>query len=176
MTVHKIYVDSRAAAEGDASDFVWAPDRPLSVGKCRAFIDSVHMPITWGSITDYNKFLYVAEEMPAFTILPTQAKVYLRENGIDRVATLAASIVPPYNGQGLAQALATALGAGYTTSFTAAAGTLGTISIASATPFVILSRASLLQLPTFAGSPLVHSNLQDASNILGTTTADTTTL
>ncbi len=57
MTVHKIYVDSRAAKEGTASDFVWAPDRPLSVDKCRAFIDSVHMPITWGTITDNNKFL-----------------------------------------------------------------------------------------------------------------------
>ena len=176
MGVHKIYVDSRAAKEGTASDFVWAPDRPLSIGNCRAFIDSVHMPITWGTITGYNKFLYVAEEMPAFTVLPTQAKVYLRENGVDRVVTLAASIVPPDDGPGLAQALANALGAGFTTSFTAVAGTLGNITIASATPFVVLSRASLLQLSTFAGSPLVHSNLQDASNILGTTTVDATTL
>ena len=75
MTVHKIYVDSRAAKEGTASDFVWAPDRPLSVDKCRAFIDSVHMPITWGTITDYNKFLYVAEELPFLTVLPSAGKV-----------------------------------------------------------------------------------------------------
>ena len=114
--------------------------------------------------------------MPDFTVLPTQAKVYLRENRVDRVVTLAASIVPPDDGPGLAQALATALGAGFTTSFAAGAGTLGTITIGSATPFVILSRASLLQLSSFAGSPLVHSNLQDASDILGTTTADATTL
>ena len=110
--VHKVFVDSRAAKEGTDGDFVWAPDRPLSVGRCRAFIDSVHMPVSWGTIVETNKYMYVAEEMPAFTVLPTQAKVYLRENGVDRVVTLAASIVPPDNGQGLAQALATALGAG----------------------------------------------------------------
>ena len=174
--VHKLFVDSRAAKEGTASDFVWAPDRPVSVGKCRCYLDAVHMPSVWGTFTENNKYMYVAEEMPAFTVLPTQAKVYLRENGVERLVTLAASIVPPDDGPGLAQALATALGAGYTTSFTAVAGTLGTITIASATPFVILSRASLLQLTSFAGSPLVHSNLQDASNILGTTEVDATTL
>ena len=176
MPVHKVFVDSRAAKEGTDGDFVWAPDRPLSVGRCRAFIDSVHMPVSWGSIVETNRFMYIAEEMPVFTVLPTQAKVYLRENGTDRVLTIAANIVPPDDGPGLAQALAIALGAGYTTSFAAGAGTLGTISVASATPFVILSRASLLQLSTFAGSPLVHSNLQDANDILGTTTADATNL
>ena len=170
--VHKLLIDSRAAKEGTPSDFVWAPDRPVSVGKCRAFLDAVHMPVTWGTITDTNKYMYIAEEMPAFTVLPTQTKVYLRENGVERVLTLAASIVPPDDGPGLAQALATALGAGYTTSFTAVAGTLGSITITSAISWVILSRASLLQLSTFAGSQLVHSNLQDASDILGTTTTD----
>ena len=107
--VHKLFIDSRAAKEGNPSDFVWAPDRPVSVGKCRAFLDAVHMPVTWGTITDTNKYMYIAEEMTAFTVLPTQTKVYLRENGVERVLTLAASIVPPYDGPGLAQALATAL-------------------------------------------------------------------
>jgi len=174
--VHKLFIDSRAAKEGNPSDFVWAPDRPVSVGKCRAFLDAVHMPVTWGTITDTNKYLYIAEEMPAFTVLPTQTKVYLRENGVERVLTLAASIVPPDDGPGLAQALANALGAGYTTSFTAVAGTLGSITITSAISWVILSRASLLTLSTFAGSQLAHSNLQDASDILGTTTTDATGL
>ena len=155
--VHKLFVDSRAAKEGNPNDFVWAPERPISVGNCRAFLDAVHMPVTWGTITETNKFVYLAEEMPAFTVLPTQTKVYLRENGVDRVVTLAASIFPPDDGPGLAQALATALGVGYTTAFTAVAGTLGSITITSAISWVILSRASLLQLSTFAGFQLVHS-------------------
>ena len=178
MTVHKIYVDSRAAKEGDAGDFVWAPDRPLSVGKCRAFIDSVHLPVTWGTITDYNKYFYVAEELPFLTVLATASRVYLRETigGVtgDRIV-----LIPPaiYDGLNLAVALSTALGANYSVSHTAVAGTLGTLTTTTTNDsFTVLSRATLLRDGAFGGSPLIKSSLQDASDILGTTLVDSSSL
>ena len=178
MTVHKIYVDSRAAKEGDAGDFVWAPDRPLGVGRCRAFIDSVHMPVTWGTITDHNKYLYVAEELPFLTVLTTAGKVYLRETiaGVtgDRIV-----VIPPaiYDGLNLAAALSTALGANYSVSHTAVAGTLGTLTLTTTNDsFTVLSRATLLRDGAFGGSSLIKSSLQDASDILGTTTTDSSGL
>jgi len=171
--VHKLYIDSRAAKEGDASDFVWAPDRPISVGKCRAFLDAVHMPVSWGTITATNKFMYVAEELPLLTVLATAGKVYLREtiNGVtsDRIAVVAPAI---YDGLNLAVALTTALGSGYSVAYTAVANELGTLTITSANTWLILSRASLLRDGKFGGATLSKSNLQDASDILGTVAAD----
>ena len=168
--VHKLYIDSRAAKEGDASDFVWAPDRPISVGKCRAFLDAVHMPVSWGTITETNKYFYIAEELPFLTVLASASKVYLREtiNGVtsDRIAVIAPAI---YDGPNLATALTTALGAGYTVAYTAVANELGTLTITSANTWLIVSRASLLR-GTFNGAVL--SNLQDASDILGTVATD----
>ena len=168
--VHKLYIDSRAAKEGDASDFVWAPDRPISVGKCRAFLDAVHMPVSWGTITETNKYFYIAEELPFLTVLASASKVYLREtiNGVtsDRIAVIAPAI---YDGPNLATALTTALGAGYTVAYTAVANELGMLTITSANTWLIVSRASLLR-GTFNGAVL--SNLQDASDILGTVATD----
>ena len=169
----KLYIDSRAAKEGTSGDFVWSPDRPLSVGKCRAFIDAVHMPVTWGGITSNNKYLYVAEELPFLTVLPTAGNVYLRETiaGVtsDRLVTIQPAI---YDGVNLAAALATALGAGYAVAYTAVASQLGTLTITTANTWVILSRATLLRDGKFGGSIVQKSSLQDASDILGTTLTD----
>ena len=171
--VHKLYIDSRAAKEGDAGDFVWAPDRPISVGKCRAFLDAVHMPVTWGTVTTTDKFMYIAEELPFLTVLATASKVYLREtiNGVtsDRIATIAPAM---YDGLNLAAAMGTALGAGYSVAYAAVANQLGTLTITTANTWLILSRASLLRDGKFGGAILSNSNLQDASDILGTTVAD----
>ena len=171
--VHKLYIDSRAAKEGDAGDFVWAPDRPISVGKCRAFLDAVHMPVSWGTIVETNRFMYIAEELPFLTVLPTASKVYLREtiNGVtsDRIATIAPAM---YDGLNLAAAMGTALGAGYSVAYAAVANQLGTLTITTANTWLILSRASLLRDGKFGGATLSNSNLQDASDILGTTVAD----
>ena len=171
--VHKLYIDSRAAKEGTSGDFVWSPDRPLSVGKCRAFIDAVHMPVTWGGITANNQYMYIAEELPLLTVLPTAGKVYLREtiNGVtsDRLVTIPPAI---YDGASLATAMATALGTGYSVTYAPVASQLGTLTITTANNWVILSRATLLRDGKFGGSILQKSGLQDASDILGTITAD----
>ena len=130
--VHKLFIDSRAAKEGTPSDFVWAPDRRVSVGRCRAFLDAVHI---------YNQYLYIAEELPSLTVLATATKVYLKET-ISGTTLWRILTIPPavYDGPGLAQALATALGAGYTTAFVAG-GALGTVTITTANTYTILSRA-----------------------------------
>ena len=170
--VRKLFIDSRAAKEGNPSDFVWAPDRPISVGKCRAFLDAVHMPVSWGTITETNKFTYVAEELPLLTVLATASKVYLRET-IDGVTSDRIAVIPPaiYDGLNLAIALTSSLGADYTVAYTAVANQLGTLTITSANTWLILSRASLLR-DQFNGATLSKSNLQDASDILGTTVVD----
>ena len=81
MPVHKLYCDSRAAKEGNPSDWSWQPDRPILIQKkCRAFIDAVHIPVTWGTITPTNQNLYVTEELPFFTVLASANKVYLTED------------------------------------------------------------------------------------------------
>ena len=73
---------------------------------------------------------------------------------------------------GASEALATALGAGYTVAYTAVAGQLGTLTITSANTLTILSRTTLLRDGVFNGAILSKSNLQDASDVLGTTLAD----
>lgn len=173
-----VYVDSRAAREGNASDFVWAPDRPLSIGRCRAFIDAVHMPVTWGTVTPYNKYVYVAEELLLLTVLATANKMYLRKTSggvtTDRIVTIPAAV---YDGPGLATALTTAMTAGtsvYTAAYSTVARTLGQISIAGVTSWTILSRATLLHDGAFNGSQLTKSALGDASDVLGSVTADVT--
>ena len=107
--VHKLYVDSRAAAEGGPNDFAWTPNRPISIPKCRAFVDSVHMQVIWGTITATNQYLYVAEELPLLTVLNSCNKVYLEELIVgvvtQRVATLASAV---YDGASFATALAAA--------------------------------------------------------------------
>jgi len=178
--VHKVYVDSRAAKEGNASDFVWAPDRPLSIGRSRAYIDAVHMPVTWGTVTPYNRYVYVAEELLLLTVLATANKMYLRETSggvvTDRIVTIPAAV---YDGPTLATALATAMTAGtsvYTATYSTLAGTLGQISIAATgiTSWTILSRATLLHDGVFNGSTLAKSALGDASDVLGSVQADVT--
>ena len=67
--VHKLYCDSRARKEGDHSSWTWQPDRPIFVPRCRAFIDSVHMPVAWDTIGEGNQYLYVTEMMSLMTVL-----------------------------------------------------------------------------------------------------------
>ena len=131
------------------------------------------MPVTWGGITANNQYMYIAEELPLLTVLPTAGKVYLREtiNGVtsDRLVTIPPAI---YDGASLATAMATALGTGYSVTYAPVASQLGTLTITTANNWVILSRATLLRDGKFGGSILQKSGLQDASDILGTTTAD----
>ena len=129
------------------------------------------MPVSWGTVTETNRHIYVAEEAPFYTVLATAQKVYLTETiagtTTQRVATIPVAM---YDGPALAVALASALGAGYSASF--AAGVI-TVSFASGT-FQIASRVMLLAAKTWSGQPLVYSALEDASDVLGTTTTPST--
>jgi hypothetical protein len=117
--------------------------------------------------------MYIAEELPFLTVLPTTGKVYLRETIAGVTSDTLVTIQPAiYDGVNLAAALATALGAGYAVAYTAVASQLGTLTITTANTWVILSRATLLRDGKFGGSIVQKSGLQDASDILGTTLTD----
>ena len=170
--VHKIFLDSRAAVEGDASEFTWQPERPIMVPKCRAFIDAVHMPVTWGTITQTNRYVYVAEEAPFLTVFDTATKVYFREAGQELIATLSPAM---YDGPNLAAQLQSernqAGTATYTCVWSSPLGGLGQIAVGSSTAIEFVTRKQLLGLSSFAGQILTPSNLQDASDVLGLTEA-----
>ena len=166
--VHKFYLDSRAAKERSHghADFVWSPDRPVVVDKCRAFIDSVHIPQAFGSIGAHNANTYVAEEQPDFTVLAGLDKVYLQEtaSGVttQRVVQIATGTYA--NETALATALQTALGGAYTVT----AGTQTLVVANSAISWKIMSRSELQAMRTFAGAHVVRNALGDASDLLGT--------
>ena len=171
MPVHKLYCDSRAAVDGSPSDWLWQPSRSIHVGKCRAFIDSVHMGVTFGSVVESNRNIYVSEELPLLTVLAQSGRVYFREGATELIATISPAI---YDGPSLATAVAAALSAAspstvYGATYTASATTLGTIAITPA--LFIASRATLAAAKSWVGA-LQPSGLQDASDLLGTTTAD----
>ena len=141
------------------------------MGKCRAFIDSVHMGVTFGSIVESNRNIYVSEELPLLTVLAQSGRVYFREGTTELIATIAPAI---YDGPTLATALAAALSAAspstvYSAAYTASATSLGTITITPA--LFIASRATLAAAKSWVGA-LQPSGLQDASDLRGTTTAD----
>ena len=63
---HKIYVDSRARVNAGTTShnkFVWQAPRPINVPNCRAFIDSVHLPVAWGTFHDQNQYIYISEQL-----------------------------------------------------------------------------------------------------------------
>jgi len=166
--VHKLYLDSRAAQERSHGhgDFVWAPVQSIVVDKCRAFIDSVHIPQSFGSIGTHNANTYVAEEQADFTVLSGQNKVYIQETvaGVttERIVQIAVGVYATE--AALASALQSALGGSY-----AVSGGSGTLTISHPSGFWnIPSRKTLQQLTTFAGTPVIKSALQDASELLGT--------
>ena len=166
--VHKFYLDSRAAKERSHghADFIWTPDRPVVVDKCRAFIDSVHIPQAFGSIGTHNANTYVAEEQPDFTVLAGLDKVYLQETvsgtTTERVVQIATGTYA--NESALATALQTVLGGSYTV--TAGSQTLAIAN--SGISWKIVARKQLQATQAFAGTPLARHALGDASDLLGT--------
>ena len=150
--VHKLYLDSRAAKERSHghADFVWTPDRPLVIEKCRGFIDSVHMPQSFGSIGSQNANTYVAEQQPDFTVLTGLNKVYLQETSggvtTERVVQITVGLYA--NETALATGVQTALGGSYSVS----AGT-GTLQITHPSlSWKIVPRKQLQTLSSFAGA------------------------
>jgi hypothetical protein len=126
------------------------------------------MGVTWGSVVESNKNMYIAEELPLLTVLATQNRIYFREGVTELIA-----VIPPaiYDGPTLAtrvaEALSTAGSTVYTAAYTASATTLGSIAITP--PVTIASRASLSE---WAGQKLTRTRLYDASDVLGTKYTD----
>jgi hypothetical protein len=167
--VHKLYLDSRAAKERSHghADFIWTPDRPLVVDRCRAFIDSVHIPQSFGSIGAHNANTYIAEEQADFTVLAGQNKVYIQETtgGVvtQRVVTMTAATYA--SEAALASALQASLGGLYTVT-----GGVNVLTVTHpAISWKIVPRRELQAMSTFASTSLSKHNLQDASDLLGTT-------
>jgi hypothetical protein len=82
------------------------------------------MGVTWGSVVESNKNMYIAEELPLLTVMPTQNRIYFREGVTELIA-----VIPPaiYDGPTLAtrvaEALTTAGSTVYTAAYTASATT-----------------------------------------------------
>ena len=144
----------------------WQPGRPLHIDKSRAFIDSVHMPVTWGTFHSQNKYLYVTEALPLLTVLSTANRLYLTEGAAYRIVTIPTAV---YDGAGLASAVGTALGAAYSVAYVNSGG-LGSLTITSSDDFKIASRTELQALTTWGASAITPGNLQDASDMFGTLT------
>ena len=163
--VHKLYCDSRARKEGDHASWTWQPDRPIFVPRCRAFIDSVHMPVAWDTIGVGNQYLHVTEMLSLMTVMTGIDKVYVEDGGAYRVVTIPPAI---YDGAGLATALQTALNSGssgWTVTYTLSATTLGTLTVTGGGSWKIYSRRELVGSASLFGvSP---ASLSDACDLLG---------
>ena len=70
--VRKIFVDSRFRDSGTNSNFQFTLSSPVLHPKCRAYIDDIHIPNTFYTITNNNKYIYIEEIwIDAFGVNPT---------------------------------------------------------------------------------------------------------
>ena len=76
MTVRKIFVDSRFRNAGNFANFQYSLKAPVKVAKCRAFIDSIHIPQVFPTIHENNQNIYLEESWNAGANL-NQRKVAL---------------------------------------------------------------------------------------------------
>ena len=121
---HKIYVDSRKRISGSHSEFDYQLPNPIQVPKSRCFVDSVHIPNIFPSITAHSKFIYIQEISTAN--VSTKRKVALTERTYDGT-TLATEVALQLNtGTSLTAA-------SYTCTFDTNTGKL-TISNSTASP------------------------------------------
>jgi hypothetical protein len=174
MTVHKLYCDSRARKEGTHSDWVWQPDRPIGITeKARAFIDSVHLPVVWETITETNKYLYATETLPFLTVLNSTNKLYLLENGTNqRTISLDPAI---YDGAALRANLAAKLSASgslassWSVDYITDGTTLGSMQIEAVglTSWKLVSRREMIGLDSWGGITLNKLALNDTYDIFG---------
>ena len=171
--VHKLYLDSRAAVtrENGHADFTWTPTRPIYVENSRAFIDSVHIPNSFGGISATNNNTYVAEFTPDFTVLANQNKLYIREltsaTDTERVVT-----VQPGNyatTADLAARLQTDLGGSYlVTTLVFPARGIQIENLDNTLIWTIPSRREMQKKTRWNGQAIASHNLDDISDLLGT--------
>ena len=160
--VRKLYIDARSKKHGTYGDFTWQTDRPILVEKSRAFIDSVNIPNSFGTINSTNQYVYLTEEQQDFTILINLNKLYLEENpGGERIISLTPGL---YTEATLATELQTQLSGNY--SVTSNTGSL-TITNSVLTNWKIFSRAEIQTKIFFANQIL--TNIQDAADLFNNT-------
>jgi hypothetical protein len=180
MPVHKLYIDSRAkiGTSSSHSNFTWQAPNAIQIEDCRAYIDSVHLPVTWGTIHSNNQHLFVSEQLDSWTVTATQNKVYLYETYGStesiRIATISPAVFT--TGAALAAALQTTLDAGsiipgaYSVVHSGSGqGALTITHAAAASPFSLSfgNRLDLASLGAWGGTTLTPTNLQDAGDVLG---------
>ena len=186
---HKIYVDSRARvnpATTTHSKFVWQAPRSISVPACRAFIDSVHIPVTWGTFHGQNQHVYLSEQADAWAVGASN-KLYLYETYGTAESVRIASIPPfPYaSGAAFATAVQATLQANsivpgaYAVAHSGSGQ--GTLTIthaaaASAYSLSIANREDLATLGNWGATAISPTALQDACDIMGLRTAVPSTL
>ena len=174
--VHKLYLDSRAAQtrENGHADFTWSPTRPIYVENSRAFIDSVHIPNSFGGISATNNNTYVAEFTQDFTVLSGQNKIYIKEistvspfTSVERVVTVQPGTYATIGD--LAARLQTDLAGSYVvTTLVFPARGIQIENLDSSLFWSIASRRELQKTSTWNGQTLDKHNLDDISDLLGT--------
>jgi hypothetical protein len=183
---HKIYVDSRARVNPGTTShnkFVWQAPRPINVPNCRAFIDSVHLPVAWGTFHGQNQYVYISEQLDGWNVGATNHKLYLYETYGTSESIRVASIAQfPYTtGAAFASAVQAALQANsiipgaYTVAHSGSGqGTLTITHAAAASEFSlnIANREDLGALSTWGATAISPTALQDAcGDILGLRTS-----
>ena len=91
---HKIYVDSRKRVSGSHSEFDYQLPNPIQVPKSRCFVDSVHIPNIFPTITAHSRFIYIEETSTAN--VSTKRKVALTQRSYDG-STLATEVALQLN-------------------------------------------------------------------------------
>ena len=178
---HKIYIDSRARqqpANTSHNKFVWQAPRPINVPNCRAFIDSVHLPVAWGTFHDKNQYIYISEQLDGWNVSSANDKLYLYETYGTTESIRVASIAQfPYTtGAAFATAVQAAIQANsiipgaYSVAFSGSGqGVLTITHAAAASEYTlnIANREDLGMLNTWGTTAISPTNLQDACDIMG---------
>jgi hypothetical protein len=180
MPVHKLYCDTRQRIRPDLNnhaDCTIQLARTIEVPDCKAFVDSFHISNLFQTIHENNKYLYVAEQLPLLTVQASMNKIYVLEE-IGTAQTWRIVAIPPaiYGGANFATAAATALNSAgkalsgnYTVTFNAAIYQLTIGNPTNPGYFKIYTREVLQGMTTFGTVAISPANLQDVSDVLGTT-------
>ena len=157
---HKLYIDSRARVNPGASshsNFVFQLKSPIDLPHARCFVDQVHLPNIFSTITLHNRYIYIEELVSGVS---TKRKLALTEGLYD------ANTLPTH--------LASVLNAGTTldaNSYTVTYSNLtGRLSVATSShTFYIWTRQTLEEGLWNPGgtATLTYSLFEDAYDVLG---------
>ena len=100
--VRKIFVDSRFRDHGTPANFQFTLSSPVLHPKCRAYLDNIHIPNLFYTISEKSKYLYVFElwvnnpGTPQAVVAGQKRKIAL-EVGTYDIATLTAELLTKLN-------------------------------------------------------------------------------